>query len=86
MITDMDAMLEERLLLYKKRNKGLLPERVYIFRDGVSEGQFGVVNEKELPLVQKAFKRVYGTNKPPALSIIICGSECGVPSILQLRC
>ena len=30
-------MTIERLQLYKKKNGGKLPERIFVFRDGVSE-------------------------------------------------
>ena len=36
MITDLRDMMIERLQAFRTRSKGL-PERVYIFRDGVSE-------------------------------------------------
>jgi eukaryotic translation initiation factor 2C len=36
MIQELRDMMIERLLLYEKRNKRL-PERIIIFRDGVSE-------------------------------------------------
>jgi eukaryotic translation initiation factor 2C len=70
-------MMTERLEYYKLQpaNKGMLPERVIIFRDGVSEGQFDLVLEKELPQIQDAFKRVYGSNPKPQLTICICGKR-----------
>ena len=37
MISDLDEMMVERLQLWQKRNNNLLPERVFMFRDGVSE-------------------------------------------------
>lgn len=36
MVDELEAMMVERLLLYEKRT-GKLPQRVFIFRDGVSE-------------------------------------------------
>jgi hypothetical protein len=40
----------------KNRNeetgKPFLPRRIIIFRDGVSEGEFGKVNEQELPALE----------------------------------
>lgn len=67
----------ERLEYYQSLpvNKGQLPERVIIFRDGVSEGQFGLVLDKELPQIQDAFKRVYATKPLPQLTICICGKR-----------
>lgn len=37
MISDLDEMMVERLQLWQKRCNNLLPERVFMFRDGVSE-------------------------------------------------
>jgi len=64
-------MLIDRLLLYEKKNKGL-PDRIFVYRDGVSEaslgllfittsltikqGQFDTVIKEELPQVLEAFK------------------------------
>lgn len=92
MISDLDEMMVERLQLWQKRNKNLLPERVFMFRDGVSEvriglahiwfhaltpsqGQFDTVLREELPLMRKAFDRVYGTGQKPALTVTICGKR-----------
>jgi eukaryotic translation initiation factor 2C len=75
MIRSMDEMMVSRLLLYKKRNKGLLPERVLVYRDGVSEGQFNKVLKDELPKIQDAFREVYGDLERPKLTILICGSK-----------
>jgi eukaryotic translation initiation factor 2C len=36
MIQELRDMMIERLLLFEKRNK-MLPERIIVFRDGVSE-------------------------------------------------
>ena len=36
MITDLKDMMEERLLAYRTKNKDL-PQRILVYRDGVSE-------------------------------------------------
>ncbi|OJA20088.1 hypothetical protein AZE42_07720 [Rhizopogon vesiculosus] len=80
MITDLAPMMVERLQTYKAKNR-ILPDRVFVYRDGVSEGQFNTVLEEELPKMLDAFKRVpVGTgpkSKPyrPLLTIIICGKR-----------
>ncbi|KAF8664851.1 hypothetical protein AX16_000692 [Volvariella volvacea WC 439] len=79
MVDDIEAMLIERLELYQKKNK-VLPERVFVFRDGVSEGQFDIVLAEELKGILKAFanpKFKGQGNKAyrPVLSIIICGKR-----------
>jgi len=79
MIQDWTEMMIDRLLLYQARNKAL-PERVFLFRDGVSEGQFDKVLVDELPQIQKAFEKVYTgkdgkPSKRPDLMICICGKR-----------
>lgn len=46
MIDDLAKMMEERMLQFHK-SRGKLPQRVVVFRDGVSEGQFVTVLEAE---------------------------------------
>ncbi|XP_006457125.1 argonaute-like protein [Agaricus bisporus var. bisporus H97] len=77
MVTDLAEMMCERLSAYEKKMKKL-PERVFIFRDGVSEGQFDVSLREEKPLILEAFKRMKapgGKAYRPKLSIIICGKR-----------
>ncbi|KAG2050097.1 Piwi-domain-containing protein [Suillus hirtellus] len=75
MITDLTAMMIERLMFYEKKNRSL-PDRVFVYRDGVSEGQFNTVLDEELPKMLEAFKRVPQTKVyRPALTIIICGKR-----------
>ncbi|KAG1727431.1 Piwi domain-containing protein [Suillus lakei] len=75
MITDLTAMMIDRLKIYAEKNQ-TLPDRVFVYRDGVSEGQFNTVLEEELPKILDAFKRV-PQRKPyrPLLTIIICGKR-----------
>lgn len=72
MITDVKGMMIERLNEYSKRN-GSFPERVIVFRDGVSEGQFDQVLQKELPGMKEAFRAL--KNCRPKLTIAICGKR-----------
>lgn len=37
MITDLRAMMEERLLAFMGQNQNMLPSRILVYRDGVSE-------------------------------------------------
>ena len=71
MLDELRDMLIERLNLYEKKNK-VLPDRIFVYRDGVSEvslglllittpltikqGQFDTVLKEELPQVLEAFK------------------------------
>ncbi|KAG5664418.1 hypothetical protein KAF25_008152 [Fusarium avenaceum] len=62
---------KSRLELWKKHNKGQLPENIVIFRDGVSEGQFAQVLQKELPRIRIACNATYPKNKAPKIAIIV---------------
>jgi eukaryotic translation initiation factor 2C len=51
-------MMIERLTTYQERNNGNYPENILFYRDGVSESQFGMVNDKEIPQIERAMKNV----------------------------
>ncbi|KIJ18292.1 hypothetical protein PAXINDRAFT_97712 [Paxillus involutus ATCC 200175] len=72
-------MFISRFTLYKSRNKGKLPERVLLYRDGVSESQFGQVRQYELPQMRMACESFGSPNAPykPKLTIVVCGKRHG---------
>ncbi|KAF9563867.1 argonaute-like protein [Agrocybe pediades] len=72
MVTNLHQMMLERLTLFSKKN-GILPKRIIVYRDGVSEGQFNQVVDQELPLIRKACQRFQ--NYEPLITIIICGKR-----------
>lgn len=76
MITELEIMMKERLDDFKKKSK-VLPTRIIVYRDGVSEGQFDIVVAEELPQIKKAFKKYGNPKQPylPKLSIVICGKR-----------
>ncbi|KAM5543406.1 hypothetical protein V8D89_002657 [Ganoderma adspersum] len=75
MVEDLTRMTMERLQLYNRKN-GKLPDRIIVFRDGVSEGQYKHVIMYELPKLQAAFKQISPkTPYKPKLSIIVCGKR-----------
>ena len=39
---------------YNEKN-GMLPDRIFVYRDGVSDGQFTGVAEYEVPQMKRAF-------------------------------
>ncbi|KAK2595434.1 hypothetical protein QQS21_006844 [Conoideocrella luteorostrata] len=61
---------KSRLKLWQAKNKQQLPEYIVIFRDGVSEGQFSQVIDKELPMIRQACKMLY-TKIQPRISIVV---------------
>ncbi|KAH9942807.1 Piwi-domain-containing protein [Amylocystis lapponica] len=74
MVVALTDLMVERLLVYQKKNKSL-PERIFVFRDGVSEGQYDIVLREELPLIRSALEKVYKTASRPKLTITICGKR-----------
>ncbi|GBP33477.1 Protein argonaute-2 [Eumeta japonica] len=64
MIVEFEDMMVEHLKLYKKR-LGFLPKKIYVFRDGVSEGQFAEVMNSELQAVYNAYRTLSGTEVKP---------------------
>ncbi|CAE6447538.1 unnamed protein product [Rhizoctonia solani] len=77
MITDLTDMMIERLNAFKAKNN-LLPQRIIFFRDGVSEGQFMVVRDDELPKVNAAFakfKERDGKPYKPKLTMLVAGKR-----------
>ncbi|KAK1977461.1 putative RNA interference and gene silencing protein [Colletotrichum cereale] len=64
MVSGLTDMLKSRLRLWKDIGKHqALPENILVYRDGVSEGQYQKVIDKELPLRRKACEEMY----PPAV-------------------
>jgi hypothetical protein len=80
MVSELDAMLISRLRLWKQQGKHqYFPENILVYRDGVSEGQYAIVLEKELPLLRKACTTVYpvaDTKKGlPHFTIVVVGKR-----------
>ncbi|KAK3077342.1 hypothetical protein LTS18_010532, partial [Coniosporium uncinatum] len=78
MVSGLDGMLKSRLRLWVKVYRAY-PENILIYRDEVSEGQYRVVPEDELPLLREACQELYPANETkrgfPRLSIIIVGKR-----------
>jgi len=63
---------KNRIKLWQNQNGGKLPENIVIFRDGVSEGQFKMVLDKELPHIRQACKEMYPVkSNGPLISLIV---------------
>ncbi|KAL5520600.1 hypothetical protein ACEPAF_2601 [Sanghuangporus sanghuang] len=77
MITCLKEMMVERLDAFREKSRNLLPRRVIVYRDGVSEGQYNTVVKEEMPQLIEAFKKYDTVAKPyrPLLSIVICGKR-----------
>lgn len=76
MVDELEEMILERFGLWQKRNQNRLPTKVIVYRDGVSEGQYRLVLENELPAFEAAFAKLYGAKaKHPKISIVIVGKR-----------
>ncbi|KAJ7747641.1 argonaute-like protein [Mycena maculata] len=79
MLEELRDMLVERLLVYEKKNE-VLPRRIIVFRDGVSEGQFDIVIREEKAQILEAFQKLSTEARGPEpyrplVSIVICGKR-----------
>ncbi|KIX98867.1 uncharacterized protein Z520_05328 [Fonsecaea multimorphosa CBS 102226] len=78
MITGLQPLIKSRLKLWQKLNKSL-PDNILVYRDGVSEGQYNLVLEKELPSFRAACKELYPPDKTkngfPHITIIVVGKR-----------
>ncbi|OAL31298.1 hypothetical protein AYO20_08208 [Fonsecaea nubica] len=78
MITGLQPLIQSRLQLWQKVNKSL-PDNILVYRDGVSEGLYNLVLEKELPSFRAACKELYPPDKTksgfPSITIIIVGKR-----------
>ncbi|KAI0812108.1 putative RNA interference and gene silencing protein [Xylaria sp. FL0064] len=78
MVNDLDTMVKSRLLLWKEKNK-ILPENILVYRDGVSEGEYSIVLNQELPALRRACEAVYPPSDiragKPRITIIIVGKR-----------
>nr|POF12669.1 protein argonaute 18 [Quercus suber] len=78
MITDLTELVEGQLKLWQAKHR-TLPVNIILYRDGVSEGQYQVVLDVELPSIKQAINNVYSPTQVkqglPALSIIVVGKR-----------
>lgn len=79
MVTEIGAMFDTRLDLWKKSNQEELPENIIIYRDGVSEGQYQTVLDEEEKAIRATCRKKYPATATkqglPRLSIIIVGKR-----------
>jgi eukaryotic translation initiation factor 2C len=79
MVSALEGMMIGRLKLWQKHNTGKLPKNLLIYRDGVSEGQYQLLLEQELPLIRNACRQIYPADATkqgfPKISIIVCGKR-----------
>lgn len=78
MVTDLVELIQGQLKLWRAKNK-TLPANIILYRDGVSEGQYQVVLDEELPAIKKATNGLYSPVESrqglPRLCIIVVGKR-----------
>ncbi|KAI9811569.1 MAG: hypothetical protein M1826_003138 [Phylliscum demangeonii] len=80
MVSGLTEMMGSRLRLWREKVGGVaLPENILVYRDGVSEGQYQLVLDQELPQLRAACAKLYPapmTKKGlPRMTIIIVGKR-----------
>ena len=75
MVDSLTQMLDTRLDIWKANNQDKLPKNILVYRDGVSEAQYDLVLEKELPLLRKACFNKYPAGEFPKMTIIVVGKR-----------
>lgn len=60
-----------RLDTWSKHNGGRYPENIVIYRDGVSEGQFSQVLDRELPCIREACRKKYSPQFQPKITLLV---------------
>ncbi|KAG6832703.1 hypothetical protein H0H92_012275 [Tricholoma furcatifolium] len=75
-IEKFSEMFKIALQKFHKRNQ-TLPVRIFVFRDGVSEGEFQIIIDKEVASMRGVLEEEYGkdTQRWPELNFIIVGKR-----------
>ena len=76
MVIHLEAMMVERLKTWQAKNNERLPNKILVYRDGVSEGEYEAVLREEFPCLQKACEKVYPIREvKPKITLIIVGKR-----------
>ena len=70
-IKDMKDVTKYLLKKFFEKNNGRKPERIVMFRDGCSEGQFLTVLAKELLAMREACKELEEGYEPPITYLVV---------------
>lgn len=73
-VESLHSMLRAHLMYWKEKH-GSFPEKLLIYRDGVSDGQYQMVLDEELPNLRRACHSVYEKQQLPHITLIIVGKR-----------
>lgn len=78
MVEKLGSMLESRLIWWKEKYNDL-PKNLLIYRDGVSEGQYQLVLDEEMPQIRRACTSIYPPRdhlvQLPKISLVVVGKR-----------
>ncbi|TFK39399.1 argonaute-like protein [Crucibulum laeve] len=78
LIDDLQAMMKDAVNTFGSINR-VAPQRIFFYRDGVSEGEFSKIREIEIPAVQAAIQAAWQENKArdplPKVTFIVVGKR-----------
>ncbi|KAJ8058470.1 hypothetical protein OCU04_012658 [Sclerotinia nivalis] len=78
MVSDLESMFIRLLEIWSKKNKAW-PENVLIYKNGISEEQYNILLNQELPKIRNACCQKYPADLTkknlPRISIIVCGKR-----------
>ncbi|KAG8228778.1 Argonaute-2 [Ladona fulva] len=70
-IKDLENIMKNHLINYYKKNGQAKPERIIMFRDGVSDGQFAEVLNEELMAMRRACISLQSDYKPKITFLVV---------------
>lgn len=73
-IHDLSTMVEAHLRIFAKNNNGEYPERILVFRDGISEGQYAAALQWEHGAIVSACRKVESTYRP-LIMVVVCAKR-----------
>ncbi|MCJ1310319.1 hypothetical protein MMC25_003981 [Agyrium rufum] len=75
-VSNLDEMVFGRIKLWQKKHNGRLPQNILVYRDGVSEGQYGMVRTEEGASIDAAIARLWPPKQAqPKVTIVIVGKR-----------
>lgn len=75
-VEELKEMIQERFETWRKVNKGMLPQKIIVYRDGVSEGQYQTILDLEAVSIDKAISAVYpAKGAKPLVTIVVVGKR-----------
>lgn len=70
-ILDMEDITRQHLIRFYQQNKKMKPEKIIVFRDGVSTGQFEAVLQAEMQAIRRACTKLEPNYKPAITFIVV---------------